>query len=34
MKNTSERRGSGHVTEVQETNSEEYCIPCKSFTQT
>jgi len=26
--------GPGHVTELQETVSEEYCIPCKFFTQT
>lgn len=33
MKNTSERQGYGHVAEGQETNSEEYCILCKLFTQ-
>lgn len=33
MKNTSEWQGCGHVVEGQETNSEEYYIPCKLFIQ-
>lgn len=33
MKNTSEWQGYGHVAEGQETNSEEYYILCKLFTQ-
>lgn len=33
MKNTSERHGYGHVADGQETNSEEYYILCKLFTQ-